>query len=1301
MRRAEPGRAPAATGHWHRLGVAVLVLAGLALALVIAAFVAGVSIDASRWRELASKQASAALGRPVVLRGALRLTLGRELLLRIGELQVTNPPGFTAPQWLSVGEARVALDLFDLPGLLRGAPRLQRVEADDVVLWLERTADGRGSWSTAVPRAPRAAGVAIDIGQIGLKRVAVRYHDARSATRRELDLEAVSGRAGPDGAVHLSLRGLADARPAYRLRIDGGPLRLLRDAAEPWPFKLDFHAPGAWLQASGVLDGNAVEARFDFDATVDDPARAARWLGLALPRVGMVSVRGSAKAGSETIELTRLQGTLPGADFSGQLALALGGARARLTGALRIDDLDLQRWFGALPGAHDGWPEHEGRAWQSVALRDLLAVDAELDLSVQRCAGLPVELRDARVALHADARGLHVPVSVQASGARVSGRLDLDAAATTPTLTLELAASELPLGDLTRALWNVQGVDGTLGHLDVQLGGRGETLGAWLQDLEASLVIAGVDAHLHGGQGDRPVALALDQLTLVARRGERVHGKALGTALGERFAVSMQAGRLSDMLGAQALPIELDLETAPATLRIATDLAAAPAAQGRALSFDFRARRSGDLARWLGVAAESALPVALRGRMHLTDDTWRLDAATLRLGRSDLALQAGGARSAGGPLTTARVRSELLDGPELATLFAAARTGRAERPGRPPDAALRVGPVGFAQADLELDLQRVQLGRATLSDVGVVARFRHGQWSPSPIKGRVGGASFDGVVALDLRGQAPLARLDLSAREVDIGPLLLELGAAEAIIDGRADALQFSLQGQGRNWREFVAGAEVQAQLVGGNIAVRPAMQRPVAEIRLRDAAIGAAPGEPLRLRLDGALGHTPVRIELSSGTLAELLRDDQHLPLALSARAAGTLLTLDGRVALPLGRDADLRLQMSGERLDSLSELSRAQLPAWGPWSIGGPVHMTPAGYEVQGLQAIVGQSRLVGSGQLDLSGPRPHLALQVTAPSIQLDDFPLPQRLVDPHERPGPSGGVRGTVSELSARADHLLSARVLRRLDASIDVQAKEVMAGADRLADGFLRLRLREGRLDLDPAVVNLPGGSLRLSLAYDLKESELDFAIAAEVERFDYGIIARRLRRADDVRGLFSMNLKLQGRAPSLDSIMRRANGQLDVAVWPTELRAGVFNFWSVNLVLTLLPMIDPRAPSQVNCMVGRFDLRDGIFGDDKIVIDTTAVRIRGAGQVNLETEQLDFVFRPRAKGFAVFRLQNPLRVTGTLTDQRIGLDHRDAVASTLRLIASPVLWPIEWFTLGPLPRDGSDICTDPLRAAGR
>jgi uncharacterized protein involved in outer membrane biogenesis len=291
-----------------------------------------------------------------------------------------------------------------------------------------------------------------------------------------------------------------------------------------------------------------------------------------------------------------------------------------------------------------------------------------------------------------------------------------------------------------------------------------------------------------------------------------------------------------------------------------------------------------------------------------------------------------------------------------------------------------------------------------------------------------------------------------------------------------------------------------------------------------------------------------------------------------------------------------------------------------------------------------------------------------------------------------------VRAAAGRLAGRTDNMLSAAFLRRLDAIVDVKAKEVLSGNDRLADGALRVKLERGRLSLDPAVVNLPGGAVRLSVSYDLKETEIEFAAAAAIERFDYGIIARRMGRADDLRGLFSLNLELAGTAPSLDTIMRNASGKLDFAAWPTELRSGVFNLWSVNLLLKLLPLIDPGARPEVNCIVGRFDLERGNLSADKILIDTSAVRIRGAGHANLATEELEFVFRPRAKGFALFRLQTPLRVTGTLEDQRFGFSQRDVAESVLRLIASPILLPIERLTLGPLPRDGADVCTDPLRA---
>ena len=216
---------------------------------------------------------------------------------------------------------------------------------------------------------------------------------------------------------------------------------------------------------------------------------------------------------------------------------------------------------------------------------------------------------------------------------------------------------------------------------------------------------------------------------------------------------------------------------------------------------------------------------------------------------------------------------------------------------------------------------------------------------------------------------------------------------------------------------------------------------------------------------------------------------------------------------------------------------------------------------------------------------------------------------------------------------------------------------------------------------------------------------IDPRTAAQAAAAEVGVMTRVVRQdGTDFAvtmdyNINRLNLELKGKAPTLASIMHKANGKVDLAVWPKDLRLGVFNLWSVNLVLNLLPLIDPGGASRVNCVVGRFDLQDGRLSDDKFLIDTTRVRVLGAGQADLASEELAFVFRPRAKGLAVFRLQTPLRVSGTLTDQRFGLDRRDVVESTLRMIASPILLPIDWLVNGPLPRDGADVCTDPLRAA--
>lgn len=1273
---------------WRRAAAVLAALAMLALGGLVAAFAAGVTLDLSRWRDLAARQASAALGRPVAVQGALQLSLGRQLKLRVGDLRISNPPGFGAEAFAAVGAATVRVDVMDA---LRGRLRLGGVEASDVELRLERASDGRGNWSFSVAQEPAPATSAIDVGAIKLQRLVVHLHDQRSATRRSLEVDELSGSVGINDPLRLALQGRVDGLHPYVLRVEGATLQALQQAREPWPFHVEFKLSGAWAQAQGTLDAREGEARFHLGAGTDD--LAARLPGAGWPQTGGATLSADVVARANDVALTRLQGLFGEAEFSGQLSLSFAAARPRLSGALHLVSLDLRPFDQGGPRPPDDAP-----AWQALALRELVPADLELQLSVGRWLGLPVAIQDAKLALRADHRGVHAPLSAMLDGAALSGQFNLNLAATTPALALSLDARDLALDALAREMPALQGLEGRLKRAGLHLSGRGDTPAAVLRNLDASLDVAAAQVSYRHAAEARPIAFTLDTLRLQAGRDAPLRGRAQGALLGQRTRLSLRAGTVPEMLRERSVPLDVELVQPQATLRVQGVFGLDDAMRDTALSFDLQARRAGDLARWLPVAPESSLPVALRGQLRLSPDAWSLAQTTLEVGRSRLRIDARRTRGSDRPLTTARMRSTLIDVPQLSALLVGPRAPAPA--GARLDVPLLAGSIELADADFDLDLRKVALGRTELTDVGLVARTRQGRLLPSTARGRLAGAPFTALVELDASGELAEAKLDLSSSDIDVGALLRSLGVAEDI-DARADSLQIALHARGHSWRELAGNTALQTRLVGGSLSVQGAAQRPAAEIVVHEAMVEAAAGQPLQLDLKGTLDQTPVRLRLSTGSFADFVGDATRVPFSMAAQAAGARVSLDGEVTLPLGSAGHLIFEMSGQRLDSLSELAKVELPAWGPWSLRGPIRMNATGYELEGLTLAVGQSRLGGSGSLDVSGPRPRAQLRVEAPSIQLDDFPMPERLTDPDEPARQDEGARRAASRTAGRIDRLLSARFLRRFDADVEVHAGEVMSGADRLADGAFHLKLREGRLDLDPAVLNLPGGGMRLSMAYDLKQSEVDFQVAAYVEHFDYGIIARRLNRAYDLRGLFSMNLELAGRAPSLESTMRYANGTLDIAVWPTELRSGVFNLWSANLLLALLPLIDPGEKSQVNCIVGRFDLKDGDVSDDKLLIDTRTVRIRGTGHANLRTEELDFVFRPRAKGPGLFRLQTPLRVSGTLSDQRFGFDPEDVFTSVLRTIASPILVPIEYFTLGPLPRDGADVCADPMRTPGR
>jgi uncharacterized protein involved in outer membrane biogenesis len=219
----------------------------------------------------------------------------------------------------------------------------------------------------------------------------------------------------------------------------------------------------------------------------------------------------------------------------------------------------------------------------------------------------------------------------------------------------------------------------------------------------------------------------------------------------------------------------------------------------------------------------------------------------------------------------------------------------------------------------------------------------------------------------------------------------------------------------------------------------------------------------------------------------------------------------------------------------------------------------------------------------------------------------------------------------------------------------------------------------------------------LKANHDVAGDELAMALDVRVERFDYGVIARRIRPGSDVAGMISLDLKLAGRPPSIDRFLAHADGRFDFAIWPQNLPSGVLDRWSINAFATLLPFLLRPGDSTVNCYIGRADFAGGGLTEDKLLIDTTRVRATGTGYADFATEEISFRFNPRAKGVTFFSLQTPLRVEGTMRDFRVFAAPGDWLEAVARFFGSVVLVPLEIWRNGPLPADGADVCTDPIR----
>ena len=503
---------------------------------------------------------------------------------------------------------------------------------------------------------------------------------------------------------------------------------------------------------------------------------------------------------------------------------------------------------------------------------------------------------------------------------------------------------------------------------------------------------------------------------------------------------------------------------------------------------------------------------------------------------------------------------------------------------------------------------------------------------------------------------------------------------------------------------ELTSDSLVLAKLVLEDIAVdysRPGLAEPL-QFKIDECTGTMLPGKPFILSMKGKLLQEPYVTTVEIGSLKELVEKSRSR-MEINTEIAKTRFDFAGSVDLARAlRSLQLNAAVTGEHLNSLNELLDLDLPPLKAYKAAAQLSLQRDQLELSNLILQVGKSKLTGKMTADLTGGKPDVVIDLNSPLIQLNDFDVGDWSPEKGDAGQPVGGKQKDKKTESTKStndksstdpavEELLSPKVLKKINVRMNVKAQKVLSGADALGSGVLTATLKDGQFALDPLKLNIPGGSYAMTATLKPDPKAPEASLRMLMKNFDFGVLVRRAKPKADMGGTINLDVDLKSSANSFENLMANSNGYFDFSGRLENLKAGIIDLWAVNIIAAVATGKDKK-PSEINCVIGRWTMKDGLLTPNIFMIDTTKIRICGKGQVDFKKETIDLKMAPTPKKPEFFSLATPVEVRGNFADFGVGVQAGGLVGTTVRFIASPVTVPLRRLFSKDLPGDGADVC---------
>ena len=378
--------------------------------------------------------------------------------------------------------------------------------------------------------------------------------------------------------------------------------------------------------------------------------------------------------------------------------------------------------------------------------------------------------------------------------------------------------------------------------------------------------------------------------------------------------------------------------------------------------------------------------------------------------------------------------------------------------------------------------------------------------------------------------------------------------------------------------------------------------------------------------------------------------------------------LAVNGKIKNLLAREGiDLKVKGSGKEVAEIGPLIGTKLPEFGSLDVTGNLSGSSKALALDGLSVIVGNSDFNGSAKVEFR-QRPKITLVLESGLI--DFTPLIGEGKKEEKEVSTKGGYDKPLFP-----DDPLPFKVLKKVDADIVLKAKNMKAREAQFDLGHLTLTLTDSELAIDTLEAVYKGTKLS-GYVHIYPGSPPHVATKFLVQGFDLGGYLREMGASDKAEGSIDIAADLKSKgdsahtlAANLDGTFGAVMGQGYLTKWldlmATDLSKKVMPYWGKN-----------KEAGNIICAVVEFDSKNGLATSQAFVFDTEIAILTAEGDINLETEQVNFLLSPKPKDLSLTTLNTKLRVRGSIKNPKVRPSMASLAFKGAKALSALVVGPV-------------------------